>query len=202
MKRNDEKSSQGYKFLKYEEMKDIDYLTSLFTGLVTYSQMLTICDWIDKPVETDLHSNVRGHFGALYMNDDFEEKEFDKIIMDNTYDIFGRLPDEQKIMWTGCYYKFKNVSWELVCQNNPSDFYVNFCNEESWELDLKNLQNETKKMPEKNIYFVKYFGKSNTVKSCWNLYNSKQLTEIMGQPSGTLPRLTFACMEPLIIYEM
>ncbi len=182
---------QSYNF-SVDEQREGVYQTSLFSGLVTHPRMVTICDRIGKPVRNEIERKAEW-FGAVFLNNKEEEKLFDTIIRDNMGNIFGELPDEKRLMWTGCIYKWKTTSktWEWFCQNkNPFKDHQNFCNKTTWKEELTKLQADTKQLYEKDIYVVKDFGNEN---ACWHLYNSKNLADIMGQPNGTIPRLSFAC---------
>ena len=166
---------QSYEFLKDVKMTTTDQQHSFFKGLVTHSRMLSICDRIDKEISLtskELEDEFNTNFKTV-MNDTFKD-----------------LPDEKRLMWTGCYYTYAGEptsKWEEKCSIDYTK-HNNFCNKTTWKTELATLEAETNM--KEAIFVVKDFGKPD---GCWQLYNTTKLTSIMGQPEGTTPRLSFAC---------
>ena len=154
---------------------------SLFSGKVPHRTALEICskmnDALFKGDMGNLIESMKVNLwkGALYFTSIGEEESFDNIIQANSVDsiddsVFRNLPLEERMMWTGCYYQQNGTSWLPRCQQNPFNGYNNFCDQEGWLTELKQLQGVASTSDE--IYIVKDYGKA---KGCWRLYLLKAL---------------------------
>ncbi len=185
-----------YERQKYEWIKDEvipsspekeKYRISIFSGLVTHERMYSVCDRINRG-SRKLEVNVS--YGALYFNKEFDEARADKIIRDNQKTIFKDLEANERLLWTGVVYQWKDNEWKVNYQTKP-EIYNSFCNRSTYESTLAKLKADQKE----NIYVVKDYrhGRIERKHACWQLYTSTQLVDIMGQPVGTFARLPFVC---------
>lgn len=178
---------QTYKWLK-DEPKTVcstsEFQNSLFNGLVTHSRMYSICDRIEKQGR-----HLRNDDGVVYFRTPSDEELFDKIIRAHMGEIFGGLPSYKKLMWTGFKFEWNSVShqWDWNSPENGTEKYRNFCDKTDWEAELRNRPSDSDKS---DIFIVKDFGRPD---ACWQAYSTIELADIMAQPKGTIPRLSFAC---------
>jgi len=179
--------AQRYKWLKdVSKGNDTDFQNSLFNGLVTHSRMYSICDRIEKQGRS-LRNDT--WYGAVYLRNSSDEELFDKQIRAHMSEIFGGLPNHKKLMWTGFKYEWNNSTqlWDWKSPTKTIGDYQKFCDQTNWKEELLKRQDDSAKG---DIFIVKDYGKTD---ACWQAYNSTQLAGIMGQASGTIPRLSFAC---------
>ena len=163
---------------------DETWFVHLFRGENNFESMRFLCDYIGKNSLNEMR-------GAVYFNKKEEEERFDTIILENannnTDSVFGTLPHEKRLLWTGCAYEYKNSgNWETECEKDKLKAYNKFCNDD-WEQEMDEL-----KKGKEVFYIVKdYREKSKNV--CWRFYDSKKLMGIMGANYKN-PFLSFACI--------
>ena len=164
--------------------------TSLFSGQVGPTRMLSICNMMDQNSRPPLEE----WYGAAYLNRT-DEADFDVNIRANLEAIFGK-DSKNKLLWTGCFFECidedKNI-WKNNCDTVPLNKFTNFCDRGTWKDTLAKLQNDDVNNLRKDpVYIVKDYGHPN---SCWKLFLPKEMVKIMDQPSGLVePYLPFACI--------
>lgn len=162
--------------------------TALYSEQETHSEMLSTCNRI-RNSQLTLEAWY-GPYGST------KEKDFDVNIRAHENEMFG---SGNKLMWTGCFYEYNKN--ETNCKTGPLDKYLiaNFCDKTGWKKELKNLQSENTNPEKDRIHIIKDYGQPN---ACWKLFLPKQLTAMMGQTPGSIPRLPFACIfDNNVVYE-
>lgn len=165
----------------------------LFSGKVPHKDMLNICNIIDKdnPLPLEL-------FGKAYSNQ-ADEGAFDTIIRSNDTDgsVFDNLPDQRKLLWTGCFYRYdkKKQIWKDSCKTTVPLLteFNNFCNKADWQGELAKLQSKEANEWQSSIYIVKDYG--NLINNgCWRFSLPKELLTLMDTPKAEFPSLPFVCI--------
>jgi len=185
-------------WIKDETVRPADrdpWRVSLFSGQVPQTDMVEVCDQIDRAVS----GRPEIWNGAVYLNNPEDEASFDTIVRENINNsssasldsIFGNRPNaDQRLLWTGCYYQRVPENehiWRAECRT-PFKDYENFCNATGWAKELEELQATAG--PNHLIYIVKDYREN---KGCWKLFLSKQIAEILRDPFN-IPKLSFACI--------
>ncbi len=176
-------------FVKKDHRHETEnYRTSLFSGRVTHDRMLSICDQLDK----EGGQGCKDFDGVKYLGNiekNASAADLFKVFSDDS----GLLPSEKWFVWTGCIWRWvqNRGSWELKCSNRDLYDPGAYCDKNGVN-DLEQLQNNTDH--NEVIFIVKYYG--HLLTACMKSMNLMQLTQSMGQPSGSIPELPFMCNSP------
>lgn len=154
--------------------------TALYSGQETHSKMLSTCKRI-RNSQLTLEA-WHGTAGST------TEEDFDRNIRAYEDQIFE---SDNKLMWTGCFYEYNKSETNCMIPPLNDVLDANFCDKIGWEKKLRSLQDPEANPEKDRVYIIKDYGESN---ACWKLFLPKQLIKIMGQPSGSIPRLPFACI--------
>ena len=168
-------------------IKDVDFHSSsttwrvsLFSGLVTFSRMTTLCNRI-KIAENNNNSLP----SILNIDAASEEAVIDAIIRGNKDVIFASISENQRLLWTGLFFSdYDQASRKWMINTMEKDGripYTNFC-DPSWEMDLDENKNNFDWM-----FVVKDYrgNRIDTEPACWRLVGTKR--------DGDEPRFSFIC---------
>jgi len=184
---------QSYKWIKDDTVDGYGQV-HLFSGSVTFSRMTSVCGRIGQEYRKE-NDNDEQH--SLIFRTKDHETRIDDIVNANQLAIFGDIPAEQRLMWTGVIFPTEDFSQSITDSDllaSPFDqtTYKNYC-DASDATTVPSALNEMWLNNKETIYVVKSY-RGDKKEPCWMYMTESRLAESLGQAKDTIPRLPFLCV--------